>query len=174
MPKKLRFSMIIPAAWVLTSLLAVTAMLSGCGEEKRVPRHIPTLELPTYDGPNFRLSAQDTSVTLLVFWATWCRPCIMEIPALVELHKGLSEHGFRVVSVNVDDPGGKKIEILAKNFGINYPVLLGSDDHLKTFGNIQGLPTSFVVGRDGKIKDKIQGLVSPTELEKRVRAVLFP
>src|SRR3989338_8688620 len=82
-------------------VLAMTAFLlgSGCRTDRR-PGEAPDISLKTYGGEAYSVTARDGLVTLLVFWATWCRPCIMEIPTLMELHEKYRGRGFRVVAVN--------------------------------------------------------------------------
>jgi thiol-disulfide isomerase/thioredoxin len=143
-------------------------MINGCREEKRLQGEIPPLSLKTYAGDTYALSPRDDSVTLLVFWATWCQPCIMEIPTLVELHGKYRDRRFRVVAVNVDDPEGAKAVPIAERFGVNYPMLIGDENTGRRFGGVWALPTSFIIGRDGKVKEKLQGLYPPELLESKV------
>jgi thiol-disulfide isomerase/thioredoxin len=96
----------------------------------------------------------------------------MEVPTLVKLHDKYRERNFRVVSVNVDDPEGKKIKSIVREFGINYPVLIGNEEVMKKFGGVQALPTSFLIGRDGRIREKLQGLYPEDRLDGLVAAAL--
>lgn len=125
------------------------------------------MSLKTYAGNSVALH-NENEVTLLVFWATWCQPCIMEIPSLMTLHEKYRSQGFNVVSINVDDPEGTKVSSISKSYGINYPVLVGDEEVMKRFGGITSLPTSFLIGRDGKIKEKIQGLYPEQHLERMI------
>jgi len=147
------------------------SLLIGCSKEKRAGE-VPSLSLPTSSGETFALSAQDKKVTLIVFWATWCRPCLMEIPGLVELQKRYGDRGFRVVGVNIDDPKGDKTRTIMEHFHINYPVLMGGDETGQRFGGIYGIPTAFLVGRDGLIKEKIEGMAPMEMLEEKILAQL--
>ena len=116
------------------------------------------MALKNYSGETFTLAGEDKDVTLLVFWATWCRPCLMEMPSLVKLHDKYRDRKFRVVSINVDDHEGQKVKSISRDYGINYPVLIGNEEVMKQFGGVQALPTSFLIGRDGRIREKLQGL----------------
>jgi len=157
-----------------TALLFVTLSLMavGCRDSDHQMGDAPTVSLKTYAGETYTVSPRDQVVTLLVFWATWCGPCLMEIPTLVELHKKYSDRKFRVVAINVDDSVGTKAKAIMERFGITYPVLIGTDQTSHDYGGIQAIPTSFLIGRDGKLKEKIQGLESPEKLERLVVAEL--
>jgi len=96
----------------------------------------------------------------------------MEMPSLVKLHAKYGDRGFRVVSINVDDPGGKKAMAIAREYGINYPTLIGNEDVMKQFGGVQALPTSFLIDKNGRLREKLQGLYPESILEKMVLEAL--
>jgi thiol-disulfide isomerase/thioredoxin len=149
------------------------AALLGCGREsKGISGQIPNVTLKTHLGESFTLGGESKDATLLVFWATWCGPCMMEIPSLIELQEKYQGRPFRIISINLDDPEGKKVKEIAANYGINYPVLLGTDQTAKQFGGVNALPTSFLIGTDGKIKEKVQGLLPEEELERKIQQLL--
>lgn len=152
-------------------LISVCLLCLGCKEERKAGE-VPFLSLQTYSGKTYTVSSKDKQVTLLVFWATWCRPCLMEIPILIELEKKYGSKGFRVVGVNVDDPDGGKALPILERFGVNYATVIGTEQTTRKFGGIHAIPTSFIIGRDGMIKEKIQGLAPPELLEEKVLAEL--
>ena len=133
---------------------------------------MPDISLKTYSGGTYTASSEDTQVTLVVFWATWCRPCLMEIPALVQLQQKYQDRQFRVVGVNTDDPTGAKALPIMKMMGVNYQMVIGDDKIAGKFGGVWGLPTSFLVGRDGLIKEKFQGLWPVEVLDEKITAQL--
>ncbi|MEO7776980.1 MAG: TlpA disulfide reductase family protein [Fibrobacteria bacterium] len=156
------------------SAIFMVILLAGCQEKRAISGKVPTLSLKNFSGETFTLAGEDKDVTLLVFWATWCQPCLMEVPTLVKFHEKFRDRNFRVVSVNVDDPEGQKVKAIVRNYGINYPVLIGNEDVMKQFGGIVALPTSFLIGRDGRIREKLQGLRPEDELETMILAALSP
>ena len=166
-------TMKIPVSFpsLAATTLIVGTLCLGCREEKRAGE-APFLSLKTYSGEILAISPKDNQVTLVVFWATWCRPCLMEIPTLVELQEKYRARGLRVVGVNVDDPEGGKVRPILEHFGVNYSVVISTDETVRKFGGIYGLPTSFIIGRNGLIKDKIEGLAPPEILEGKVLAEL--
>jgi thiol-disulfide isomerase/thioredoxin len=154
------------------AFLGTLLALGGCRDDRPISGKAPTLALKTYTGETYTVAGGDKDVTLLVFWATWCQPCLMEVPALVKLHGKYRDRNFRVVSINVDDPEGKKVKAIARDFGITYPILIGNEDVMRQFGGVQALPTSFLIGRDGRIREKLQGLYPETHLDGLVAAAL--
>lgn len=153
--------------------MAVTLLLSACGEDRRpISGVIPAITLESFAGKGFTFDAAAKDATLLVFWASWCGPCIMEIPALIRLHEKYSGRSFQVVSINVDEPEKlDQAKRLAEKYGVNYPTLIGSGTIMRDWG-VQALPTSFLIGKDGRIREKLQGLRSERELEEKLLELL--
>ncbi len=123
-------------------------------------------------GKTIRLSDYRGKAVVLNFWATWCPPCKVEIPWFVDLQKQYGPDGLAVVSVAVDDSGEKQIADFANQMGINYPVLVGNEEVENAYGGVDGLPTTFYIGRDGKIVERVEGLRSHYEIESNVKAAL--
>ena len=151
-------------------MIAAGLMLASCNKGSQLRGGIPSLALKTYAGEAYPITSGDSIVTLLVFWATWCQPCLMEIPTLVVLQDKFRSRGFRVVSINIDDPVGGKALPIMQRFGVNYPVLAGNTEATRVYGGVNALPTSFIIGRDGKIKEKIQGLLPAYQMEEKIAA----
>lgn len=152
----------------LLALIATLALsgLSGC--KKPVPSNrIPSVTLKTYSGESVTFGPDDGKVTLVVFWATWCAPCVEEIPQLKDFHKKYADKGFRVIAINIDDPEGNTAPALMRRYAINYPVLVEVDEKAENaFGGLRALPTSFLVGRDGTVKKKLEGLYPAEAVEQ--------
>ena len=109
---------------------------------------------------------------MLNFWATWCPPCKIEMPWFVELQKEYGKDGLVVIGVALDDSEPAKISEFANEMGLNYPVLLGTDQVSDDYGNVQYLPTTFYIDRDGKIVDKAAGLFDRKQIEDDVKKAL--
>ncbi len=122
------------------------------------------------DGNMRNIKEWDGKVLLINFWATWCPPCIKEIPDFIELQKLYGEQGFQIIGIAIDDED--KVREFAKTFGINYPSLLAGADGIglgKRFGNgIGALPYSIFVDREGEISNTIRGELS----KKRAKEIL--
>lgn len=123
-------------------------------------------------GKAVKLSDYRGKAVLLNFWATWCPPCKVEIPWFVELQKQYGPDGLAVVSVAMDEASEQDISKFAQEMGINYPVLHGTDEVGTAYGGVEGLPTTFYIGRDGKIVDRLEGLRSHREIESNIKTAL--
>lgn len=132
----------------------------------------PDFTLQSLDGKTMRLSDFRGKAVLLNFWATWCGPCKIETPWLVELQNEYGSQGFQIVGVAMDDSGKDEIAKFAKEMGMNYPILLGKESVGDAYGGIPYLPESFFIGRDGKIVDKIMGIDSRSVIEDGIKKVL--
>jgi thiol-disulfide isomerase/thioredoxin len=105
-------------------------------------------------------------VSVIDFWATWCVPCITEIPAFNELHTAYQGKDVRVVAITVESPYFS-IADKVKEYGMKYPVLVGNDDVVGGFGGVLGFPTTFVVTKDWKIYKKYLGVLP--DKHKRIK-----
>lgn|SRR5579871_664086 len=132
----------------------------------------PNFTLQTLDGKNLSLSDLRGKAVLVNFWATWCGPCKIETPWLVEMQNQYGSAGLQVVGVAMDDSGKDDIEKFAKDMGVNYPVLIGKEAVGDAYGGVAALPESFFVGRDGKIVDRIIGLKGRDDIEDAVKKAL--
>lgn len=124
-------------------------------------------------GKDITLSQYKGKVLLVDFWATWCGPCKVEIPGFVELQDTYGKRGFQVVGISVDDTPAQ-LEPYIKELKMNYPVLLGlgRDDVQDAFGPLLGLPTTFLVSRDGKICATHAGFADKETFEHEIKALL--
>jgi peroxiredoxin len=129
--------------------------------------------LKDLNGRDVHLADYAGRVILLDFWATWCGPCKIEIPWFVDLQARYGQEGLQVLGVSVDDTPDK-LKPYAAEHKMNYPVLqgLGHDDLLEAFGPLDGLPTSFVISRQGAICATHVGLTGKNHFEDEIGALL--
>jgi peroxiredoxin len=132
----------------------------------------PDFTLQSLDGKTMRLSDFRGKAVLLNFWATWCGPCKIEMPWFVELQNQYAAQGFQIVGVAMDDASKEDISKFAKDMGVNYPILIGKESVGDEYGGVPALPESFLIGRDGKIVDKILGLRGKAEIEDAIKKAL--
>jgi thiol-disulfide isomerase/thioredoxin len=132
----------------------------------------PDFELKSLDGKPLKLSSLRGKAVIVDFWATWCGPCKVEMPWLVELQKKYQDQGLVILGVAMDDTPNDDIAKFAKEMKVNYTILKGTDAVGDTYGGIDGMPITFYVGRDGKIIDKSLGLVNKSEIEENIQKAL--
>lgn len=169
-----------PVALVIAAVVAAAMLFYGMHMARRSgpPPGItrsgpaPDFTLETLDGKSVRLADLRGKAVLLNFWATWCGPCKIETPWLVELQNQYGSQGLQVIGVAMDDSGKEEIAKFAKDMGVNYPVLLGKEAVGDAYGGVPALPESFFIGRDGKIVDKIIGLKGKGEIEDSIKKAL--
>jgi thiol-disulfide isomerase/thioredoxin len=145
---------------------------SGQADNPLKNKVAPDFTLESLDGKTMHLSDFRGKAVLLNFWATWCGPCKIETPWLVELQSQYGSQGLQVVGVAMDDSGKEEIARFAKEMGMNYPVLLGKEAVGDAYGGVPYLPESFFIGRDGKIVDKIMGIDSRSVIEDGIKKTL--
>jgi len=144
-----------------------TGRAPGVGTEVEAP----DFTLESLDGKNLRLSDLRGKAVLLNFWATWCVPCKVEMPWLVELQGEYGPQGLQIVGVAMDDSSKEDIAKFAKDMGVNYPVLLGKNAVADAY-DVPAMPESFFISREGKIVDKILGLKDKADIEDAVKKAL--
>lgn len=135
----------------------------------------PDFELRSLDGHRVKLSSLRGQPVLLNFWATWCAPCRVEMPWLVQLDQQYRRQGVQIVGVSLDDAGTEQgVLAFAKEEGVKYDVLLGNSSVANSYGGVRFMPQSFFIDRDGKITKASVGLTSRKDLEEGIAALLLP
>lgn len=157
------------------SLLSDAYQTELTGEEsQRGAKAILEASLPDLQGENQAVSQWLGKVMVVNFWATWCTPCQEEIPEFIEAQKKYGDQGLIFVGIAIDQPD--KVKMFSQEFGINYPVLVGSFNTwslLEAAGNrMSALPYTVVLNRSGEIADTYLGRVNLKKLEKTVTPLL--
>lgn len=174
-------------AGAIFALVAFSAILLFVSKRSEVPPETPaplraatdpsTPIAPDFtvvdlDGKVFRLSDLRGQPIVVNFWATWCPPCRAEIPTFIELQQKYGPQGLRIVGIAMDEEGRDIVVPFVKANGINYLVALQNPDVVQRYGGVENLPTTFYIGRDGRIVQTVTGLISPARIEDNVREVL--
>lgn len=126
---------------------------------------------PSLDGKTISLSDYKGKVILVDFWATWCGPCQAEIPELIKLQSELGPKGFTVLGVSMDDEP-ESVPKFAKKAGFNYPIILNGGENAPKGWVVPGLPTAYLIGKDGTAVLRLFGSKSVAKLKKDVEAAL--
>jgi len=110
---------------------------------------------------------------ILNFWATWCAPCRVETPWLVQLDRRYRANGVQILGVSLDDVGSEQaVATFNKEQGIHYPVLLGNSSVADAYGGVRFMPQSFFIDGEGAIKKTTVGMTDKEELDNNVQELL--
>ena len=133
----------------------------------------PSFTLRNTAGQRVSLSDYKGKAVLINFWATWCAPCKIEMPWFIDLQKQYEAQGFTIIGISEDDVKDHPAVLKFKEkIGVNYPILLGDDAVSKAYGGLEFLPTSYYVGRDGRITEETAGLASKDVIEAHIKKAL--
>jgi peroxiredoxin len=131
----------------------------------------PAITLTDLNGNTINPSTFKGKVVLINFWAAWCTPCREEIPQFMTLEDKYRWLGFQAIGISMDDPKGV-LGDFCREYKVNYPVVMGNQKIAEEFGGVLGLPTTFLIGRDGRIQAKYEGATDFPRLEKEIAALL--
>lgn len=149
---------------VVGALCAVLLVGMGCGDTPRaaaIGAVAPDYAAQQLDGTPVTLESQRGKVVLLNIWATWCKPCRQEIPALETLHQRHREAGLEIIGVSIDQPGmAGRIQSFAQELGASYTLWHDPDDRISTMFLAIGVPASYVIDRDGVLRWRHVGPVT--------------
>lgn len=150
------------------AVLGLAIWTASCAKTK------PSIDFSLKDstGKVQRLSDYHGKVVLVNFWATWCAPCKIEIPWFVEFQSKYRGADFAVLGISMDEDGWDSVRPYMSDHKFNYPIVIGSDAVGKLFGQIDDLPTTFLVDRDGQIVKKHVGLISKGNYEDEISTLL--
>ncbi|WP_420427332.1 TlpA family protein disulfide reductase [Algiphilus sp.] len=134
----------------------------------------PALSLTDLEGEQHRLSDYRGQVVVMNFWATWCPPCIEEIPMLIEVQRERRDDGLRMLGPALDDAA--PVQRFAEEYGMNYPVFADPNQigpALSTMGDTQGaLPYTVIIDRQGRMVERHHGKLDRAELESLIAPYL--
>jgi peroxiredoxin len=130
----------------------------------------PDFSRPGLDHRKIILSSYRGKVVLLNFWATWCAPCLTEMPTFVEWQKQYGSGNFQVIGISMDDAAPEVMATVSK-LKLNYPVLMGDEYLGEAYGGVLGLPVTFLIDRDGKIEARYEG-ASLTRINSDIQKLL--
>lgn len=155
-------------AAVFTALvlaLPLSAPQAAGAERLEVNMPAPPFELEGMDGSRISLESLKGKVVLLNFWATWCAPCVNEMPYMEEAHSAGKDRGLVVIGVNVYQKADRVERFLEKT-GISFTIGLDPKGKMARDYGVSAIPATFLLGRDGKILNFVMGVVSREQLDQ--------
>mgnify|MGYP000431930219 FL=1 len=119
----------------------------------------PDFTFPGLDGKMVSLSDYRGKVVLVNIWATWCPPCVDEMPSMEKLYRKFKGENFEIIAVSIDEPGPKAVAPFMEKTGLTFPALIDSKGAIKPVYRITGIPESFIIDKQGILIKKIVGPV---------------
>ena len=123
--------------------------------------------LLTLDSDTLQLVDYRGDVVVLNFWATWCRPCVEEIPELITLHRDVD--GLTVLGIALDGQDTERVSAFAENMAIPYPILIANQEVIEQVGGVWAVPTTIVLDTTGMVTDAITGIAPIEAMTPRLR-----
>ena len=171
---------------VLVLASAAALLLSGCtqgdhqagrggtsiGGAPRAGASAPSFTLRDISGNIVQSSNLLGKPVVINFFATWCPPCREETPGFVEVYNKYKKQGFELVGISLDTDTREDLPSFVMTYRIGYRILLGDLDTARAYGGVSSLPTTFFIGKDGRIRNVHVGYLDPDDFEREVRNLL--
>jgi thiol-disulfide isomerase/thioredoxin len=164
----LTLPLVMPGGDGTTAAEAEIATGASCKAEG--PANL-NLTLKDMRDADFKMSSLKGKVVLVNFWASWCAPCLAEIPEFIKVREAYSEKGFEILGISTDDTP-EQLRDFAERNKVNYPLVQVTAEVEEAYGPVFGLPTSILVARDGSVCKRHFGPLSREELEKELKSLL--
>lgn len=172
-----------PMYWLIFIIIAVTASTTGgyvsynyFSQRAFTVTQLPPFSLPDVHGQRRHTSEWQGKILIINFWATWCPPCVKEMPLFVQMQEKYGAQGVQFIGIGIDRV--EAIEAFIKRMEVNYPILIGEQEAVavsESLGNAQGgLPFTVIVDRTGRITQHQLGEVKEKYLEAVITELLAP
>jgi cytochrome c biogenesis protein CcmG/thiol:disulfide interchange protein DsbE len=181
----LNFALVLALACIATgcergvSTSGSKAATAGSGVPDLGPA--PAVSFVNLDGQTVNLAQYRGKVVLVNFWATWCEPCQSEIPELIQFQKEYGNKGFTVLGVAMDQEGKSVVapfvakpqfEVNGQKVAMDYPIVLGNEQLASKFGGIIGLPTSYLISKNGQVVKKVIGMIDEQGINRLIQQLI--
>ena len=152
-------------------LILLTSVTLAQGESA-APTKAPNFKLKAADGKTIELAKLKGKVVVVNFWATWCAPCRAEVPGFIDVYEKYKNKGVEIVGISLDEEGWGKVKPYISKSKVNYPVVIDGFKAAQEYGNVNVIPTTFFVDKNGNIKQKHIGMLDKESLEKILKEML--
>jgi peroxiredoxin len=161
------------STWIKLLGLLLVAGWVGTVVPARATVKVPDFSLPAIqDQKVIDITQFRGKAVLINFWATWCGPCVQEIPSLISLQNEFGPQGLAVIGVSMDQGGEGPVQRVIAKTGINYPVVMGDSKISRDFGGIFGIPASFLIDQSGTVRKRFDGWTSHNQFVEDIKEVL--
>lgn len=164
--------MLFVASNVARQRQATAARTGGLVAGDIIGKNAPDFTLTTLNGKTLKLSDLRGKTVVLNFWATWCPPCKIELPWFVDLQKQYAPQGLEVIGISEDEGGKDQVAQFVKEMGVTYTVAIDDASVSEKYGDVEDLPTTFYIDRNGKIVEFAMGLLDRSEIEQKMKVAL--
>lgn len=147
----------------------VRAMV-GLGTEPGT--QVPSVRVQSLDGTTYDTAAMDGQVVLINFWATWCPPCRTEMPGFETIYRDLHGEGFEILAISLDQGGAEPVQQFARELELTFPMIVDQQRVARAFDGTRVVPTSYLVDRQGRIREHYVGAVAEDDLRNVVEKLL--
>lgn len=167
---------------ILMTILAAafSVAMSGC-KKSQSASSFQSVPMKSLEDKDVTVADYRGKVVLVNFWATWCDPCRIEIPWLIEMQSKYADKGFTVLGIAMDEEGKpvvapfvakERYAVNGQKEPMNYPVVVGNEKVAEKFGGLLGYPTSILISRDGKVLKRTTGLIDYDTTTKMIEGAL--
>jgi thiol-disulfide isomerase/thioredoxin len=163
-------------------IVAATLLMTGSGcKRSQSASTFQSVQMKSLEDSSVTVGDYHGKVVLVNFWATWCDPCRVEIPWLIEMQNKYGAKGFTVLGIAMDEEGKsvvapfvakERYDVNGQKLPMNYPIVVGNEKVAEKFGGLLGYPTSILISRDGKVLKRTTGLIDYDATTKMIEGAL--